>query len=58
MYEEYKTKIRTDTDAQIRQLELIKEEYTLEFQNKIITEKYYNWAKSVIDKEISRLQGK
>ena len=58
MYEEYKTKIRTDTDAQIRQVELIKEEYTLEFQNKIITEKYYNWAKSVIDKEISRLQGK
>jgi hypothetical protein len=42
MYEEYKTKIRTDIDAQIRQLELIKEEYTLEFQNKIITEKYYN----------------
>ena len=58
MYEEYKTKIWTNTDAQIRQLELIKEEYTLEFQNKIITEKYYNWAMGVIDGEISRLQGK
>ena len=58
MYEEYKTKIWTNKNAQIKQLELIKQEYTLEFQNKIIKEKYYNWAMSVLDKEIERLTGK
>lgn len=58
MYEEYKTKIWTNKDDQIKQLELIIQEYELEYQNKVIKEKYYNWAMSVLNKEKERLTGK
>lgn len=56
MYDEYRTKIFVNKEQQIAELETIKDEYTNEYQNQLITEKYYNWAINVIEKEILRVQ--
>ena len=56
MYDEYRTKIFANKDQQIAELQTIKDEYTNEYQNQIITEWYYNWAIAVIEKEILRVQ--